>query len=99
MAQQANTTYKAGDLAEPILGVRKDTATALADADGKYSPLQTDEFGNLRTVQPESVAGESVYESMDGRRVTPTRDHYSSRLLEEILLTLIQIRDSLQNGR
>ena len=96
MSQQANTPYNDTALGEVILGIRKDAPTMLADADGKYSPLQTDRYGNVRTVQPEMVAGVVVTELIDGRCTSPVKDHYSARLLEEILLTLIQIRDSLR---
>jgi len=40
----------AADLGVQLLGVRKDAATALADADGKYAPLQFDANGNARVV-------------------------------------------------
>jgi len=41
----------AGDLSQTTGGIRKDTATDLAGADGNYAPVQLDPVGNLRVVQ------------------------------------------------
>jgi hypothetical protein len=45
-----DTAHQSGDLGIQILAVRKDTAAALAGADGDYAPLEVDASGRLHVV-------------------------------------------------
>jgi len=53
----------AGDSGVAVLAVRKNTAAALADADGDYTPLQTDNTGALRIAGSISTSSAGPYAS------------------------------------
>lgn len=98
MTQQAGTQHRKADRGELLLVVR---AAAAADLGGRdalgedvplpYVPLQVDEGGFLR------VTGASV--KRDDERVQTVADPQNRRLLEDMRVLLIEIRDALNRGR
>jgi hypothetical protein len=53
-----DTAHTSGDPGLMVLGVRRDTASSMVDADNDYAPLQIDATGNLRVVS--IVSGGSI---------------------------------------
>jgi hypothetical protein len=66
IAKAEDAAHSSGDKGYMLLAVRKDTATALAGADGDYIPLIVDANGRLHVVSAaEAAAGDVAHDAVD----------------------------------
>lgn len=80
LAAQKNedTAHTGGDPGLMALAVRKDTATALAGADGDYAPLEVDAVGALHTVDRAGYADNATFTRGTSRLVAGLAGIYES---------------------
>lgn len=81
-----DTAHATGAVGALILAVRKDAAAALADTDGDYIPLTTDDLGRLH-VAPNELKDATVFASA-ARTATENSDDQDNERHKGVLLVL-----------